>query len=325
MSHDEGWPQIVAHRERLLRIARRRCPTREDAEDVVSEAMLRCATFGALDEARLGQFLTTVTVRLCADLYRNADRGTRALARLGADPDSVPGPEDEACRAADAALLAELLATLPDRQRAVLVDKASGLSLAQIALRNSLTYKAAESALARARTTLRTALATASGAIGAAWVSLRPRRVVALATVPVVAVLATSAVLRLPQGGDPALAGPPPAASVVAVPHGHHPAAAPAPRAPRPHPVAAARPVVTSVPSSAPVTVATPPRPPGKHYVTVGEGPNKYGVGYGTEPPPQTPQEAVEACTKGGVYVDARIVVGESPEADAGCGRRRPR
>lgn len=196
---EAGWPAIVAHRERLLRIARRRCPTLQDAEDVVHEAMVRCATFADLDDERLGQFLTSVTVRLCADVYRHADRSLRAFGRVVSD-DVEPGPEDAACQAADAVVLAELLRTLPDRQRAVLVDRARGLSMQQICSHRGLTYKAAESALARARGTMRTALASGFAvvtAIAAAVRALRIRRV-AVAALPVVSLVAAGTVLRLP-------------------------------------------------------------------------------------------------------------------------------
>jgi RNA polymerase sigma factor (sigma-70 family) len=201
---EAGWPAIVAHRERLLRIARRRCPTLQDAEDVVHEAMVRCATFADLDDDRLGQFLTSVTMRLCADVYRHADRSLRVFGRVATD-DLEPGPEDAACQAADAAVLAELLSTLPDRQRAVLVDRARGLSMQQICSRRGLTYKAAESALARARGTMRTALASGFAVVTATAVALRalrPRRV-AIAALPVASLVLAGTVLRLPLT-DPA-------------------------------------------------------------------------------------------------------------------------
>jgi RNA polymerase sigma-70 factor (ECF subfamily) len=174
-----SWPEIAAHRERLVRVARRRVPTREDAEDVVQEAMLRCATFEELDEARLGQFLTAVTMRLCADVHRHSERSARAFRRL--DHDDVPSPEEAACAAAEAGELRELLATLPARQRDVLVDRASGMSVSQISSRYALTYKATESALSRARSTMRVALAAAMSFLGALVATVRRRPSVALA------------------------------------------------------------------------------------------------------------------------------------------------
>src|SRR5262245_47824099 len=116
---DVGWPEIAAHRERLVRIARRRCASREDAADVVSEALLRAATFEGLDRRRVGAFLTTVTIRLCVDLYRDAERSQRAVRKL--DVGVVPDPEDGLVRAAEAEQLGSLLRRLPEKQRAVLV------------------------------------------------------------------------------------------------------------------------------------------------------------------------------------------------------------
>lgn len=190
-----SWSQVAAHRERLLRIARRRCPTREDAEDVVQEAMIRTATFAELDEDRLGQFLTAVTLRLCADVYRTAERGARAVRRL--ESDDVPSPEAAAVAAAEAAELRALLDTLPPRQRDVLVDRAEGLSVTQISSRHALTYKATESALSRARATMRLALASAMGAVAAAFAAVRRRPAVAVA-LPLAAVAWVTAPHRTP-------------------------------------------------------------------------------------------------------------------------------
>lgn len=191
-----SWSQVAAHRERLLKIARRRCPTREDAEDVVQEAMIRTATFADLDEARLGQFLTAVTLRLCADVYRSAERGARAVRHLATE--DVPSPEVAALAAAEAEELRALLATLPDRQRDVLVDRADGLSVTQISTRHSLTYKATESALSRARAAMRLALASAMGAVAAAFAAVRRRPAVALA-LPLVAVAFVTVPHRTPS------------------------------------------------------------------------------------------------------------------------------
>ena len=195
-----SWPEIAAHRERLVRVARRRVATREDAEDVVHEAMLRCATFEELDEARLGQFLTAVTMRLCADVHRSSERAARAFRRLGYD--DVPSPEEAACAAAEVDELRALLATLPDKQRDVLVDRASGMSVSQISSRHALTYKATESALSRARSTMRLALAAGLSFLGALAATVRRRPSVALAA-PLTA-LAFVTVVHTPYQGSEA-------------------------------------------------------------------------------------------------------------------------
>lgn len=210
-----GWAAIAAHRDRLLRIARRRCATREDAEDVVQDALLRAATFGGLDPDRLGAFLTSVTVRLCADLYRDSQRSQRAAARL--DLGEVPEPESSAMAAAEAVLIGDALTALPPTQRAVLVDRADGMTVPQICRRHSLTYKAAESALSRARSAMRLALASVLSAIGAAVATFR-RRPAAVLAVPVVTIALYGAVAHVPWHQDQLLPGPPLPAPIVAAP-----------------------------------------------------------------------------------------------------------
>jgi RNA polymerase sigma factor (sigma-70 family) len=307
---DTTWPAIVAHRDRLIRIAARRCPTREDAEDVVHEAMLRCATFENLDESRLGQFLTTVTIRLCADVYRREDRTLRTAGRLGPEPGVVArGPEDVACDAADAVVLHGLLSRLPDRQRAVLVDRASGLSMRQICSRHSLTYKAAESALSRARGTMRSALASGFAVVAMAVTAFRPRRLLAIA-LPVAgaAVVGVVAVLRLP------LAVVPPAASArvpapALVPH--RPAAA----GPGARPGAAAAGAVATRTGNAARTVVrnpnavTAPQPGPYHRDIAAVGDDKRVARtelYDQNPPESADQKAVR-CARNGVWVNVGI------------------
>lgn len=72
-AHDR-WQRMWSHREQLLKVARRRSMSPEDAEDAVHEAMLRAAERPDLDDERLGGWLTTVTMRLCVDRYRQVNR-----------------------------------------------------------------------------------------------------------------------------------------------------------------------------------------------------------------------------------------------------------
>src|SRR5947209_4599455 len=57
----QRWAAADRHRAQLVSLARRRLGTLADAEDCVSEAILRTATFENLDEDRLPQFLYVVT------------------------------------------------------------------------------------------------------------------------------------------------------------------------------------------------------------------------------------------------------------------------
>ncbi|HWL36098.1 MAG TPA: sigma-70 family RNA polymerase sigma factor [Frankiaceae bacterium] len=319
------WPEVVAHRERLLRIARRRCATREDAEDVVSEAMLRCATFEGLDAARMEQFLTAVTVRLCADLHRKAARRARAVVKLASDPDVAPGPEEELYGGVDAAALRVLLASLPERQRAVLADRAQGLSVQQIALRHALSYKAAESVLARARHAMRTALASSASVVVTVKAAFRPRRL-ALLAVPVVTFAVGTGALRLPLFDDDA-------------PRSRVPRAA-APRVVPPRPRNEPPPVATpSVPTPAAPLIQVVAgvgetegddvrKPRRTRRVTIGDDPSLAMASITVVDPDEfSPRSRVRDCARG-VYVDVTLeptqVVGkpggQPVRAYQGCG-----
>lgn len=156
------WAAVYAERDRLLRIARSRTLNEAEAEDCVSEAMLRCVEFEGLDEERLGAFLTTVTVRLCADQHRARARLLRTGGRI-AEPDAEPGPEENVCERAEAVWLAAHLRRLPAHQRRVVEARAAGLSCADVARRFDVSVDAVKSAVARARTSVRSALASSFG------------------------------------------------------------------------------------------------------------------------------------------------------------------
>lgn len=312
---NDGWDQILAHRERLLAVARRRCPSLADAEDVVHEAMLRCATFGNLDAERLGQFLTSVTMRLCADLHRSADRDGRIAVRIAAEPERHElGPEDETCGKAYAQAIEALVDTLPERQRVVLSDRAHGLTMNQICKRRSLTYKAAESALARARGTMRQMLPSLMAGLTVVGALLRRRRaVVAVATVPVVAVLALSGVVKLPFLGTrppathampdvPFVLGEPldPAAHVTRAP-----AAAPA-----------ATPSLATKPSQGDGHGHGHKKPKNPPVVTVGDPDDPVIQVTNDSPFLDDPVGYVEMCSNGGVWLDTTDPL--SPKQ--GCG-----
>lgn len=162
MDSTARWAAVYAERDRLLRIARSRTLNEAEAEDCVSEAMLRCVEFDGLDEERLGAFLTTVTVRLCADQHRARARLLRTGGRI-AEPDAEPGPEENVCERAEAAWLATHLRRLPVHQRRVVEARAAGLSCADVATRLNVSVDAVKSAVARARTSVRAALASSFG------------------------------------------------------------------------------------------------------------------------------------------------------------------
>jgi RNA polymerase sigma factor (sigma-70 family) len=156
---DERWQRMWSHREQLLKVARRRSMSQEDAEDAVHEAMLRAAERPDLDDERLGAWLTTVTMRLCVDRYRQVNRE----AEVGSRPTLLaPGPvpvEEVVCDRAEAKWLAVRSGELPARQAEALRLKSQDLDVGQVAMRMGLSYRTVESLLARARRTLRASLA----------------------------------------------------------------------------------------------------------------------------------------------------------------------
>ncbi|MGC4971549.1 sigma-70 family RNA polymerase sigma factor [Streptomyces sp. DT199] len=163
-AHDR-WQRMWSHREQLLKVARRRSMSLEDAEDAVHEAMLRAAERPDLDDERLGAWLTTVTMRLCVDRYRQVNRE----AEVRTSPTLVaPGPapvEEVVCDRAEARWLAVRSGDLPARQAEALRLKSEDLDVGQVAVRMGLSYRTVESLLARARRTLRASLAGTLGVV----------------------------------------------------------------------------------------------------------------------------------------------------------------
>lgn len=194
---DERWRRLWSHREQLLKVARRRSASIEDAEDAVHEAMLRAAEHPNVDDERLGAWLTTVTMRLCADRHRQVRRDDAVHSRTAIAP-SGPVPVDEVvCDRAEAEWLANRSKELPARQAKALRLKSDGRDVDQIAREMGLSYEAVESLLARARRALRKSLAGTMAVV--LWLWERGRGVtgggVQVAAVASAASAATVAVL----------------------------------------------------------------------------------------------------------------------------------
>ncbi|MEU7550867.1 sigma-70 family RNA polymerase sigma factor [Streptomyces sp. NPDC044571] len=252
------WQRMWSHREQLLKVARRRSMSAEDAEDAVQEAMLRGAQHTHLDEARLGAWLTTVTMRLCVDRYRQVHReaqlsGTPKLTAPG------PVPVDEAvCDRAEARWLAFRSRELPARQAEALRLKSQERDVGQIAREMGLSYEAVESLLARARRTLRNSLA-GTLALGL-WLIGRGRDQAGQAGAHAPALAAASAAATLAMVGlalsfayEPSAPVPPPRKMAVV---GKEPGAAgdriPAASPVRPDATASLRPTGTASPTALP-------------------------------------------------------------------------
>lgn len=167
--HPERWLRVWSHREDLLRVARHSSVSPEDAEDAVHEAMLRAAERPGLDDERLDGWLTTATLRLCVDRHRQIVREAEAHRSPTL---TAPGPvpvEEAVCDRDEARWLAARSARLPERQAEALRLKSEGLGVGEVATRMRLGHRTVESLLARARRTLRSALAGTLGLAAFLW------------------------------------------------------------------------------------------------------------------------------------------------------------
>lgn len=149
------WALVLPHSDRLRRIARRRLASADEADDVVQEALLRAVTFPGLDEAYVAQFLTSVTVRLCADVQRDRVRQLRVGVRDAIRTVAPGDPHDALLDRAEARWLYDRVTELPQRESAIVLARASGLSVREAATHLGLGVKSAEAALTKARHRMR--------------------------------------------------------------------------------------------------------------------------------------------------------------------------
>lgn len=153
---DPAWAAIARSRGRLIRLARRRLSTPEDAEDVVQEAFARALARNDLDSSRIESFLAITVLNLCADFHRQHARMIRREGRLRSRCELPLDPFDvEICDREHARWLATRLELLSRREQQVLGLIVSGLSVGEAATDLKISYKAAHLALARARRRLR--------------------------------------------------------------------------------------------------------------------------------------------------------------------------
>lgn len=149
------WAVVLPHAERLRRIAARRLASADEADDVVQEAMLRAVTFPQLNAEYAGQFLTSVTVRLCADVHRDRDRQLRVGVRDAVRAVPYTDPHEALLDDAEARWLYGECLKLPGRERAVVLARARGLSVREAAGTLGVGVKSAEAALTKARHRMR--------------------------------------------------------------------------------------------------------------------------------------------------------------------------
>jgi RNA polymerase sigma factor (sigma-70 family) len=185
-----GWEVAWAQREHLLRIARSRVLTREDAEDVVAEAFRRAGGQDDLPLDAIPAWLTRVTVNLCIDRHRRLLTQRALLQRPELRFDDEPSHEELISDRAEAAWLAAAVDKLPLRQAEALRLRADGHSNAAIAARLSVSVTAVEGLLKRSRAVLREVLKAAGVLLAAFWLrSSSSRRSAAVALIGLVVTL----------------------------------------------------------------------------------------------------------------------------------------
>jgi RNA polymerase sigma-70 factor, ECF subfamily len=143
---------LTPHEQVLFRLCKSQLGRTADAEDAVQETLLRAIRAltrpgGFAGRSRLKTWLTRIAVNVCAE--RRRERPVLLLPfleRLGANPEDA---------AVDRLELHAALATLTPRQRAVLVlKKAEGWSVAEIAEALELKEKQVDNELQKARQAL---------------------------------------------------------------------------------------------------------------------------------------------------------------------------
>jgi RNA polymerase sigma-70 factor (ECF subfamily) len=159
------WELVLPHEQRLRRIALRRLASRDEVDDVVQEAMLRAVTFERLDPDYAGQFLTSVTVRLCADVQRDRVRQLRVGVRDALSTVEPHDPHEAVLDVAEARWLYAECLKLPPRESAVVLARANGLSVRVVAGSLGLGMKTAEAALTQARCRIRRSVRAAGSLV----------------------------------------------------------------------------------------------------------------------------------------------------------------
>lgn len=153
MDDPARWDALIALRPKMITIAQSKLPNRNDAEDIVQEAILQIQRQPYLDlDTVEGYFAVTVT-NLCIDQHRLRHRDRRRDLRLvsltDASDDSV---DTELCDTDQARWIRRaLLPNLPQRQREVMELKIAGRELTEIAESLKITYGAAYAAFSKAQ------------------------------------------------------------------------------------------------------------------------------------------------------------------------------
>lgn len=148
------------HFDALYRAAMRLTRSRENAEDLVQELLLRaCCELDRLETLESPRaWLMRVQYRIFVDEFRRRTRSPVAVGGEAADADAAasedPGPEELTETAQRHRQLTRVWTSLDRRQRALLALHAEGYTLAELAAITGLTRNAVGVSLHRARARL---------------------------------------------------------------------------------------------------------------------------------------------------------------------------
>lgn len=194
-----------AERSALLAVARSRTTSESEAQDVVSEAIVRALECPDVDPHRVGGWLTTVVMRLCVDQARDRARAPKRRQFALMHHASEPSVEGQVLDRVAASGVRGLVRKLPADQRRVLVLRSEGHPVSGIARELDISAKAAESLLSRARASTRP-LVSGLGVVAAACLvglrrAARPRTLTSAGPAAVAA--SCLAVVLLPAFAPP--------------------------------------------------------------------------------------------------------------------------
>lgn len=151
---------VRPHFDALYRAGMRLTRSREDAEDLVQEVLLRaCCDIDRIEGLEAPRaWLMRVQYRIFVDAFRRRTRSPIATGSDAANADAAasddPGPEELTETAQRRRQLVRVWKALDRRQRALLALHAEGYSLAELAAITGLTRNAVGVSLHRARTRL---------------------------------------------------------------------------------------------------------------------------------------------------------------------------
>lgn len=156
------------HVPRLLSFAQRMLGSRDEADDVVQESMVRlwkAAPGWQPGRAKVSTWLYRVASNLCTDVLRR--RRTTPIDAVTEPLDDAPGVEERLQEEARVWALEAALVALPERQRqAVVLRNIEELSNPEIGQVMDLSVEAVESLVARGRRALKAELAGRRAELG---------------------------------------------------------------------------------------------------------------------------------------------------------------